>query len=203
MTTTSRDPLEKEWIAMLPGRMGGLFGLIKRLGEPQVKPQERSVSMQDILRRYFRSAAFLVLVGWSLSSGGASASGDSIVKNRCNEIVSRELKKLCGVPIARIIVDPEKLDSVEVETSGFMLYENDRGVVFYPGPDLPNRTDMYSCIIVWAEKETIDWGVVKRRHGVYFATVSGKVMLDASRKSCSAVIADAKVYDVAAVNLSK
>ncbi|WMJ68159.1 hypothetical protein [Stenotrophomonas sp. 24(2023)] len=107
------------------------------------------------------------------------------------------------MPISRIIVNPGLLDSVEVETGGFMLYENENGVVFYPGPDLPNRTEMYSCIVVWTEKETIEWGEVKRQHGVYFATVSGRVALDASRKSCSAVIADARIYDVSVINLSK
>lgn len=148
-------------------------------------------------RRVSLLAVALLLVA-AMLSGCAS---ESRREPFCNEVASRALERPCGIPLSRLIASPEPFSGTRVEVSGFMLSEGEKGVVLYPDPSLPNRADRYSCVIVWTEGGEIDWGSISRKHGVYFATVAGDVILDGARRSCSAALGSARISDVSPVGL--
>lgn len=155
--------------------------------------------MRVILKKFsdLACSAFALTVCSSLAACSSTSQGVA----RCNDFPSREDGRVCGTPLSRLIVVPEAFSGKRVEVSGFMLYEGGAGVAIYSSPSLPNRTDHYSCVTVWLDPNTIEWGYVKPLHGVYFVSVIGKVDTGASRRSCSASIKAAKISDVAVVEL--
>lgn len=158
--------------------------------------------MQVISRKCF-SAASAVAVA-TLAVGFACGYASTPVKhNQCNIEEQRAGKAVCGTPLTRLIVAPGDFEGLRVETSGFMLYEGAKGVVFYPSDSLPNRTDAYSCIVVWSDNSKIDWSTPEPEHGVYFANVVGTVSLSDRRGTCSAELTGAEVSDVSVVKLHK
>ncbi|WP_422509318.1 hypothetical protein [Stenotrophomonas sp. GZD-301] len=180
--------------------MEKLYGLPRRAGERRAFHQARGRFMQVISRKCF-SAASTVAVA-TLAVGIACGYASPPVKhNQCNIEEQRAGKAVCGTPLTRLIVAPSDFEGVRVETSGFMLYEGAKGVVFYPSDSLPNRTDAYSCIVVWSDSSKIDWSSPEPEHGVYFATVVGTVSLSDRRRTCSAELTGAEVSDISVVKL--